>query len=48
VALAVVLGLDDDNFTEIVKGDLRPADLVIIGEALGANGGQSKVPPPRL
>jgi HlyD family secretion protein len=48
VPLAVVLGLDDDNVTEIVKGDLRPGDQVIVGETSGANGGPSKVPPPRL
>jgi HlyD family secretion protein len=32
VAISVVLGLDDDNFTEIVKGDLAPNDKVIVGE----------------
>jgi HlyD family secretion protein len=48
VALAVALGLDDDNVTEIVKGDLRPGDQVIVGEANGANGGQSKLPLPRF
>lgn len=25
-------GLDDDSFTEVIKGDLRPGDEVIIGE----------------
>jgi HlyD family secretion protein len=28
----VVPGLDDDSYTEIVKGDLRPGDEIIIGE----------------
>jgi hypothetical protein len=28
----IVPGLDDDNYTEIVKGDLRPGDEIIIGE----------------
>ena len=32
VALPVVAGLDDDNFTEIVKGDLKPGDQVIVAE----------------
>ncbi len=34
-AVNVVPGLDDDNFTEIVKGDLKPGDLVIVGEERG-------------
>ena len=32
VAVAVVTGLDDDSFTEIVSGDLKPGDLVITAE----------------
>ena len=28
----VVPGLDDDSYTEIVKGDLHPGDEIIIGE----------------
>jgi HlyD family secretion protein len=32
IATSVTVGLDDENFTEIVKGDLAPHDLVIIGE----------------
>jgi len=35
VAVTVVPGLSDDNFTEIVGGDLRPGDLVIISESRG-------------
>jgi len=46
VAVPVAVGLDDDTFTEIVKGDLRPGDQVIIGEQ-HSSGGQS-VPLPRL
>jgi HlyD family secretion protein len=38
VALSVVLGLDDGNFTEIVKGDLRPGDRVITGETHDQSG----------
>jgi hypothetical protein len=30
----VVTGLDDDSFTEIVSGDLKPGDLVITSEQL--------------
>ena len=39
--LAVVPGLDDDTFTEITKGDLRPGDQVIIAEERGSKGDQS-------
>ena len=31
VAVPVVTGLDDDTNTEIVKGDVRPGDAVIVG-----------------
>jgi HlyD family secretion protein len=34
VAVTVVTGLDDDSFTEIVSGDLKPGDLVITAEQL--------------
>lgn len=34
VAVAVVTGLDDDSFTEIVSGELKPGDLVITVEQL--------------
>jgi HlyD family secretion protein len=33
VAVAVVAGLTDDNFTEIVSGDLHPGDRVVTAEA---------------
>jgi len=31
-SVAVVAGLDDDSFTEIVSGDVKPDDIVITGE----------------
>jgi HlyD family secretion protein len=34
VAVPVVAGLDDDNFTEIVSGDVKPGDLVITAEQI--------------
>jgi HlyD family secretion protein len=45
VAVPVTAGLDDDTFTEIVKGDLKPGDQVITAEQ---RGGGSKVATPRL
>jgi HlyD family secretion protein len=50
VAVAVTLGLDDDSFTEIVGGALKPNDLVILSEQHGGAGGtgRSAVPAPRL
>ncbi|MGZ3281778.1 MAG: efflux RND transporter periplasmic adaptor subunit [Xanthobacteraceae bacterium] len=32
VSVPVVLGLEDDNFTEIVSGEVKPGDLVITAE----------------
>jgi HlyD family secretion protein len=46
-AVPVVLGLDDDSFTEIVSGDVQPGDLVIMAEQ-GATGGQTAAPRLRL
>jgi HlyD family secretion protein len=34
VSIPVVAGLDDDNFTEIVSGDVKPGDIVITGEQM--------------
>ena len=48
VAIAVVAGLDDDNFTEIAKGDLKPDDRVIVSEQRAADGGQTTAPRLRL
>jgi len=47
VAVAVVTGLDDGNFSEVVQGDFRPDDQVIIGESGGQGSGQP-APPPRF
>jgi HlyD family secretion protein len=47
VALLVVLGIDDGNFTEIVKGDLRAGDQVITAENRGQVGGPSGLALPR-
>jgi HlyD family secretion protein len=45
VAVAVATGLDDDSFTEIVSGDLKPGDLVITAEQLAT---ANKAAMPRL
>ena len=47
VRVAVTLGLDDDSYTEIVGGDLKPGDQVILSEQAGGSG-KSAVPLPRL
>jgi HlyD family secretion protein len=47
VAVPVVTGLDDDSFTEIVSGDLKPGDQVITAEQHGAVS-HGAVPAPRL
>jgi HlyD family secretion protein len=46
MAVPVAIGLDDDSFAEIVKGDLKPDDRVIVSEQRDA--AQSSVPRPRL
>ena len=46
VAVAVSSGLDDDTFTEIVKGDLKADDRVIVTEQ--RNAAKAGVPRPRL
>ena len=48
VEVPVVLGLDDGNFTEIVKGDLQPGEPVIIADSRGQPAGPASPPPPRL
>ncbi len=45
VAVPVVTGLDDGNFTEISQGDFHPGDQVITAES---GSSQSGVPPPRF
>jgi len=44
-SIPVVTGLDDDSFTEIVSGDLKPGDFVITAEQLAA---VKKAATPRL
>lgn len=46
-AVPVVVGLDDGNFSEIVKGDLHPGDPVITAERSSSAAGGG-LPPPRL
>ena len=41
-------GLEDDEFTEIVQGDLKVDDKVIIAEQQNSANGRSGVPRPRL
>ncbi|HTZ79317.1 MAG TPA: efflux RND transporter periplasmic adaptor subunit [Stellaceae bacterium] len=38
VPVPVVLGLDDENFTEILKGDLQDGDQVVVAEERSAGG----------
>lgn len=45
VAVPVVTGLDDDSFTEIASGELKPDDLVITAEVMATSG---KTVAPRL
>jgi len=44
----VTTGLDDDDFTEIVQGNLKVDDRVIIAEQQNSANARSSVPPPRL
>ena len=48
VAVQVTTGLDDDNFTEIVKGELKRGDRVIVSEQRDSPNARSSVPRPRL
>ena len=48
VPVRVTAGLDDDDFTEIVQGDLKPADRVIVAEQQNSTRARSGVPRPRL
>jgi len=45
VRVVVTAGLDDDTYTEIVKGELNPGDQVIIAEQRSSSGGAAA---PRL
>jgi HlyD family secretion protein len=46
--VAVTLGLDDDTYTEIVGGDLKVGDQVILSEQRGGGSAKSAVPLPKL
>jgi HlyD family secretion protein len=48
VGVPVTAGLDDDTFTEIVKGELLPDDRVIVAEQRSTEGGQTAAPRPRF
>ena len=48
VAVTVAPGLSDDNFTEIVSGDLHPGDQVITTESGQAGSQSSQTTLPRL
>ena len=47
ISVPVAIGLEDDNFTEIVSGDLKPGDLVITAEQT-ATGSKTVMPSLRL
>ena len=47
IPVAVTTGLDDDTNTEILKGDLKPDDMVIVGEQRGTAAAAS-LPAPRI
>ena len=47
VAVPVTAGLDDDMFTEIVKGDLKPSDRVVVSEQRN-NNSKTAAPPLRF
>ena len=46
--IQVTAGLDDDDFTEIVQGDLKPDDKVIVAEQGNSANARSSLPRPRL
>ncbi|WP_316173809.1 MULTISPECIES: efflux RND transporter periplasmic adaptor subunit [unclassified Bradyrhizobium] len=48
VPVPVTVGLDDDEFTEIVHGDLKVEDRVIVADQRNSAKARSRVPPPRL
>lgn len=48
VAIQVKPGLDDDDYTEIVQGDLKPGERVIVTEQRDSANARSGVPRPRL
>ena len=46
MAVPITIGLDDETFTEIVKGNLHPGDQIIVSEQ--RDGGKMTLPTPRL
>ncbi len=46
VAISVVIGLDDDSFTEIAKGALEPGDLAIVAAEQGSDPELQPLPRP--
>lgn len=44
VAVPVLVGLDDNTFTEVLSGDLKPGDQVIISEQRAVSGGSVLLP----
>jgi len=44
----VTAGLDDDDFTEIVQGELKVNDSIIVAEQRNSSNGRASVPRPRL
>jgi HlyD family secretion protein len=48
VSVPVVVGLDDDTFTEIMQGDVKPGDQVVTGEQSTAADSRSAAPRLRL
>jgi HlyD family secretion protein len=44
----VTPGLDDDEFTEIVQGELKVNDSIIVAEQRNSSNGRASVPRPRL
>lgn len=45
VPVQIVPGLDDDSFTEILGGELKPGDAVIVGEQRGRSPAAAGTPP---
>lgn len=48
VLVPVTTGLNDERYTEIVEGELKPGDQIIVGERQGNAAARSSVPRPRL
>jgi HlyD family secretion protein len=48
VAVSVVTGLDDGNYTEIIQGDLHEGDRIVTAEGTPQRGSRPGPSPPRL